>query len=162
MEDRWGRTSANLSGVPLLFGAASLWFSGWLVIHIHHRGFPVASRRIPAMIGFAIGAVGLLICTQVSEGGSTLQFALFFSVAIFGVEMVLRPSWSFCMDIGGSRSGAVSGSMNMVGNLGAAFSAVAFPFFVNHVTIPWIAPETNSASSFFVFAAAINLLELLC
>ena len=162
MMDRWRRTAANLSAVPLLFGAVSLWLSGWLVTHLYRRGFPVGSRRIPAMIGFFIGAVGLLLCTQMSEGESALQFALCFSVAIFGVEMVLSPSWSFCMDIGGARSGAVSGAMNMVGNLGAAFSAVSFPFFISHVTIPGIAPETGSANSFFVFAASVNLVAMIC
>ena len=74
--------------------------------------------------------------------------------------MTLSPSWSFCMDIGGARSGAVSGSMNMVGNLGAALSAVAFPFFVARVTIPGLVPETGSANSFFAFAAAVNVLAL--
>jgi ACS family glucarate transporter-like MFS transporter len=64
------------------------------------------------------------------------------------------------MDIGGSRSGAVSGSMNMVGNLGAALSAVVFPFFVRRVTIPSIAPIAGTANSFFVFAAVINLFAL--
>ena len=37
--------------------------------------------------------------------------------------------------------------MNMVGNMGAACSAVLFPYFVDHVTIPRIAPETGTANS---------------
>jgi ACS family glucarate transporter-like MFS transporter len=162
MEDRWGAEAANLSALPLLGGAVALWLSGWLVTHLYRRGFAVASRRVPAMAGFAIGAAGLLLCARVSEGDSALRFALLFSLALFGVEMILSPSWSFCMDIGGLRSGAVSGSMNMVGNLGAALSAVMFPYFVNHVTIPWFAPRTGSANSFFVFAASMNLLALVC
>jgi ACS family glucarate transporter-like MFS transporter len=77
---------------------------------------------------------------------------------VFGVEMTLSPSWSFCMDIGGKNSGAVSGAMNMLGNLGSAFSAIVFPRFVAHVTLPYFAEETGTANSFFVFAAAINVL----
>ena len=75
--------------------------------------------------------------------------------------MTLSSSWSFCMDIGGERSGAVSGAMNMVGNLGAAFSAVAFPYFVSNITIPILAPNLGNANSFFVFAAAINVLAVI-
>ena len=75
--------------------------------------------------------------------------------------MTLSPSWAFCMDIGGSRSGAVSGAMNMVGNLGAAVSAVAFPYFVESVTIPFFAEEAGTASSFFVMAAAMNVLAVI-
>ena len=113
------------------------------------------------MLGYALGAIGLLLSTQYSTGESVWPFIICFSVALFGVEMTLSPSWSFCMDIGGSRSGAVSGAMNMVGNLGAALSAVLFPFFVANVTIPGIAAETGTANSFFVFAATMNLLAVL-
>ena len=51
----------------------------------------------------------------------------------------------------------MSGAMNMLGNLGAAMSAILFPWFVHHVTLPRIAPTTGTANSFFVFAAALNI-----
>jgi ACS family glucarate transporter-like MFS transporter len=159
MEDRWGPQARSYAALPPLFGAASLCLSGALVTYLYKRGFPVASRRVPAMIGFALGALGLLLCTQL-ENDQPLVFALTFGIAIFGVEMVISPSWSFCMDIGGERSGAVSGSMNMLGNLGAAASAMLFPYFVANVTIPGIAPTTGTANSFFVFAATMNLLAM--
>jgi ACS family glucarate transporter-like MFS transporter len=161
MVERWGENAANLSAIPLLVGAVALWSSGAFVTRLHRLGFPVLSRRLPAMLGFGIGATGLLLCTQTAAGDSVWLFMVSFSLAIFGVEMTLSPSWSFCMDIGGERSGAVSGSMNMVGNMGAALSAVMFPYFVAHITIPVIAPELNTANSFFAFAAAVNILALL-
>ena len=86
-----------------------------------------------------------------------LLFVLSFSVAVFGVEMTISPSWAFCMDIGGGKSGAVSGAMNMLGNLGSAFSAIIFPYFVAHVTLPWLAEQPGTANSFFLFAAAMNV-----
>lgn len=122
---------------------------------LHSKGYPVASRRIPAVVGFTIGALGLILTTQ-AGGASPLLFVLCFSVAIFGVEMTIAPSWAFCMDIGGGKSGAVSGAMNMLGNLGSAFSAIVFPYFVAHVTMPWFAPKPGTANSFFLFAAVIN------
>jgi ACS family glucarate transporter-like MFS transporter len=48
----------------------------------------------------------------------------------------------------------------MVGNLGAAVSAVAFPFFVANITIPGIAETPGTANSFFLFAAGMNLLAV--
>ena len=51
--------------------------------------------------------------------------------------------------------------MNMVGNLGAALSAIAFPYFVANVTIPVIAEQSGTASSFFVFAAGMNILAVI-
>lgn len=161
MEDRWGTAAANYSAMPLLAGAVALWLSGATVTALHNRGSVVASRRLPAMIGFTLSAIGLLLCTQLAETDSALLFAAAFSLAIFGTEMTLSPSWCFCMDIGGNRSGAVSGSMNMVGNLGAAVSAVIFPYFVANVTLPYIAPETGSANSFFALAAGINIMAMI-
>jgi ACS family glucarate transporter-like MFS transporter len=89
-------------------------------------------------------------------------FIIFFSVAIFGIDMILSPSWAFCMDIGGDKSGAVSASMNMVGNIGAALSAILFPFFAAHITLPYFAAETGTGNSFFVFAAVLNVLAVVC
>ena len=161
VEERWGSAAANLTFVPLLVGAVALWVSGFLVTSLHRRGMPVLSRRIPAMTGYMLGAFGMLLCTQTTGSESVWPLIISFSVALFGVEMTLSPSWAFCMDIGGERSGAVSGAMNMVGNLGAALSAVLFPYFVAHVTLPYLAPSTGSADSFFVFAAGMNGLAVI-
>ena len=124
-------------------------------------GFPVLSRRLPAMAGYTLGAIGLLLCTQTVNESSVWPFIVCYSLAIYGVEMTLSPSWAFCMDIGGSRSGAVSGAMNMVGNMGAAVSAVVFPYFRDHITIPFFAEATGTANSFFVFAATMNVLAVM-
>lgn len=152
---QYGVEVASYAAIPLIFGMFAHWTSGALVTLLYSKGYPVGSRRIPAATGFAVGAIGLLLTTQAGAAGP-LAFVLCFSIAVFGVEMTIAPSWSFCMDIGGARSGAVSGAMNMLGNLGSAFSAIIFPYFVAHVTMPFFAPETGTANSFFVFAATIN------
>jgi len=158
--ENFGSQYASLASIPLLCGALALWISGWAVTGLHRRGYHVWSRRLPAMLGYSLSAIGLLLTTQMDDAGSVWAFIACFSLATFGVEMTLSPSWAFCMDIGGSRSGAVSAAMNMVGNLGAALSAVAFPFFVANVTIPVLAETPGSANSFFVFAAVINVLAM--
>jgi ACS family glucarate transporter-like MFS transporter len=158
--ETFGPEYAYLASLPLLCGAIALWVSGYSVTFLHKRGMPVMSRRLPAMMGYTLGAIGLLLCTQTSEATSVWTFIACFSLATFGVEMTLASSWAFCMDIGGSRSGAVSAAMNMVGNMGAAVSAVAFPFFVANVTVPVIAETTGTANSFFLFAATMNILAV--
>jgi ACS family glucarate transporter-like MFS transporter len=72
-----------------------------------------------------------------------------FTLAAFGTEMTISPSWSYCIDIGGGRSGQVSGAMNMVGNLGAFVSASAFPALAR-----W---NGGDAGLYFVVAASLNL-----
>ena len=79
--------------------------------------------------------------------------AAWFCLATFGMEMTISPSWAFCIDIGGTASGAVSASMNMLGNLGAFVSANAFPF-LQHLT--------GSSSAYFLTAALLNAGAILC
>ena len=134
--------------VPLLAGAAGNILSGWLVDALYRRGRPALSRRLPAMIGFALGALGLVM----SVGQASVVTAVFWlSVAIFGADMTLSPSWSFCIDLGGPHAGQVSGTMNMAGNLGAALVAVAFPYLRQ-----W----TGADTPFFYTAAALNALAI--
>jgi MFS transporter, ACS family, glucarate transporter len=139
------------SALPLLFAAFANWVAGGMVTALASRGMPVASRRITAIAGFALGVIGLIMAMQTDN---LIHFVVWFSVATFGVDMTLSPSWSFCNDIGGGSSGAVSGSMNMVGNIGAALSAILFPLFLN--------PVTGSANAFFVLAAGLNCIAVLC
>jgi ACS family glucarate transporter-like MFS transporter len=156
LQSRWGAEGAVLAPIPLVGGTLAQWFSGWTVSTLHRRGARVASRRVPAIAGFFISALGLVLCATAAPG-SPLAFVLCFSVAVFGVEMTISPSWAFCMDIGGLHAGTVSGAMNMVGNLGSAASAILFPWFIAHVTLPVVAEQTGTANAFFVFAAVLNL-----
>ncbi len=138
------------SAAPLIFAAFANWIAGSMVTGLYNKGYHVGSRRVTAIVGFALGVIGLLLATQAE---SLYFFIACFSLATFGVDMTLSPSWAFCNDIGGASSGAVSGSMNMVGNIGAALSAILFPFFIDE--------QTGSANSFFVLAAVINFIAII-
>lgn len=157
LKDQWGPEAIYYSAIPLLFAAAANWVAGSLVTWLYNKGFHISSRRIPAIIGFGLGVIGLVIATQVT---SLYWFVFCFSLATLGVDMTLSPSWAFCNDIGGNRSGSVSGSMNMVGNIGAALSAILFPFFRDYVTIPGLPKVEGSANSFFLLAALLNLVAI--
>jgi ACS family glucarate transporter-like MFS transporter len=133
------------SATPLIFAAFANWTAGTMVTQLFKRGYHVGSRRITAIVGFSLGVVGLLLATRTDN---MYWFVFCFSLATFGVDMTLSPSWAFCNDIGGGNSGAVSGSMNMVGNFGAAISIILFPFLQNEVT--------GSANKFFILAACIT------
>jgi MFS transporter, ACS family, glucarate transporter len=159
MTGQWGEVARYYAWVPLAVGTTAHWTAGWFGTYLYEKGKVVASRRAPAITGFAISVFGLFLTILVG-GGSPLAYVLCFSVAVFGVEMTISPSWSFCMDIGGAKSGAVSGAMNMLGNLGSAFSAIIFPVFVASVTLPYFAETTGTANSFFVFAATLNSLAI--
>ncbi len=151
VKDTYGLTSGEagwLAAMPLLGGAAGNWFSGWFVDRLYSKGHPVASRRLPAIIGFSLAAVSLLLSVHMDTAAGAVAFL---TLAIFGADMTLSPSWSFCVDIGGSHAGAVSGTMNMAGNLGAFVTALAFPYLK-----AWF----GSTMPFFYIGAALNILAV--
>lgn len=113
------------ASAPLIAGAFGNWFSGWMVDFIYKKGSWKLSRRIPAIMGFTFVVIGLLGNLQMETVNGAI---LFLSLAIFGADMTLSPSWSFCVDIGRKNSGAVSGTMNMAGNIGSFLTALAFPY----------------------------------
>jgi len=113
--------------IPLLCGAAGNIGSGVLVDGLFRSGRAIASRRLPAMTGFALAAIGLAM--SVGQPG-VWGAVLWLSVTMFGADMTLSPSWSFCIDIAGRHAGKVSGTMNMAGNLGSALVALAFPYLL--------------------------------
>jgi len=151
LKDQWpdDPRAVYFSATPLLFAAFANWVAGSMVTGLFKKGYHVGSRRATAMAGFTLGVIGLLLATQTEN---LYWFVFCFSLATFGVDMTLSPSWAFCNDIGGGNSGAVSGSMNMVGNIGAALSAIAFPLMLNQ--------QTGSANRFFVLAAGLNCVAI--
>jgi ACS family glucarate transporter-like MFS transporter len=140
--------AAFYSSAPLVVGAMGNWFSGWLVDRIYAGGAWRASRVVPAVVGFALAAGGLVGSVYMDDVRGAI---LFLSIAIFGADMTLSPSWSFCVDIGRRHSGAVSGTMNMAGNLGSFLTALAFPY---------IQAWTGSATPFFIVGATLNVLAI--
>ncbi len=140
--------AAFYASAPLIAGAFGNWFSGWLVDRIYSRGQWKLSRTLPAILGFTLAAGGLLGSVYSTEVGGAI---FFLSIAIFGADMTLSPSWSFCVDIGRENAGAVSGTMNMAGNIGSFITALAFPYLQ-----VW----TDSTTPFFYIGAALNVLAI--
>jgi len=125
--DLGGVEAGFYSSVPLIAGALGNWFSGWLVDRLYHPDRINLSRRLPAIIGFVLAASGMILMLFAQSPNVSI---IFLSLAIFGADMTLSPSWSFCIDIAKENAGAVSGTMNMAGNLGAFVTIIAFPYLL--------------------------------
>lgn len=136
------------ASAPLVFGALGNYFSGFLVDKIYSKGKWRRSRRLPAILGFALASIGLIASLYMETAFGAV---VFLSIAIFGADMTLSPSWSFCVDIGKKNAGAVSGTMNMAGNIGSFITALAFPYLLS-----WF----GSVESFFITAALLNVIAI--
>lgn len=144
------RDAVAYAMAPLLAGTVSLWIAGWLIDLLYRSRWRAWSRRVTGILGFGISTIGLLALTQAT---TPMGAAMCFTLAEFGSDMTVSPSWVFCADIAGRNAGGVSGAMNMIGSLGSFVSANAFPVLV---------AATGSASAYFFCAAALNVLAILC
>lgn len=136
------------ASAPLIFGAIGNYFSGFLVDRIYSAGNWSLSRRLPAIVGFLLASAGLLASIFME---TPVGAVVCLSLAIFGADMTLSPSWSFCVDIGKKNSGAVSGTMNMAGNIGSFITALAFPYLLE-----WF----GKPEPFFILAAFLNMIAI--
>jgi len=134
-----------LASAPLLGGALGNWTGGIIVDALYRAGRTTLSRRLPAAAGFLLAAGGLVASLAFDDPVSVV---LCLTVAIFGADMTLPPSWAFCIDIGRAHAGVVAGTMNMAGNIGSFVTSLAFPYLML---------LTGSATPFFVVGAALNL-----
>ncbi len=136
------------SAAPLLGGAAGNWLGGALVDRLYRRGLGHQSRQIPAMIGFTLSVISILASMLCA---TPFPAVLCLTLAMFGSDMTVSASWAFSIDIGRGHSGAVSGAMNMAGNLGSFLTSLAFPY---------LQLITGSTSSFFVVGAGLNAIAV--
>lgn len=150
------------AAVPLLCGALGNWVGGAMVDRIYRQGKWKLSRQLPPIVGFLLAAAGLVGLQLVD---SPLGYAAMLAIAVFGADMTLSPSWTFCIDIGRRNAGTVSGTMNMAGNLGAFATLLAFPYLKEWTEAylavhPGVPPWITSTTPFFLGAAALDLLAV--
>jgi len=134
------------SVAPFIAGAIGNWLAGGWIDRIYRKGSWDLSRKLPAMVGFALAAIGMVGSLFMD---TPLAAVAMLSLAILGADMTLPPSWTLCVDIGKSNSGAISGTMNMAGNVGSFLTALAFPYLT-----AW----TGSVDFFFYTAAGLSVL----
>ena len=141
-------TAGWYSASTFIAGAAGNVISGRVIDLVYRAGRWRLSRQLPAMVGFALAAAGVIAAAQMDTVGPAV---FWLSVAVFGADMTLAPSWALCTDIGRKHSGAVSGTMNMAGNFGSFVTTLAFPYLLD-----W----TGTHVAFFYVAAALNVIAM--
>jgi MFS transporter, ACS family, glucarate transporter len=128
METRYGVqpnsvVGAILKGGPLLLGGLGCLIGGYWTDFLTHRfKHRRWARRLPAMVGH--GLCGLCYVLAIYSG-DVWTAALAISLAAFSNDLMMGAAWATCQDIGGRHTAVVSGWMNMLGNMGGAFSGWA-------------------------------------
>src|SRR5207248_8940554 len=112
---------------PLLLGGIGCMVSARIVPRVARATGIMLARRIVAIIGFVGAAASVFMFTKVADPTRAM---LLLGLAGFFNDFVMPPAWAGSMDIGGRYSGTVSGSMNMVGNIGRALSPLIIGYIL--------------------------------
>jgi sugar phosphate permease len=110
--------SALLAGTPLFVGAAGSLFAGWVS--------PILSRRLGGAgnVRRGIGAAGAF--------GAAALLVVTIALVAFCNDIQLPGAWTACMDVGGKAVATLSGTMNMMGNVGGFVSPIVCGYIVSH------------------------------
>lgn len=145
------KKSALLAGLPLFLGGIGSILSGWLNPMLQRWvGSAARSRKILGVAGLLGSAVCLVIATR---QGSPMAAVLAIGCASFCTDITVPASWTTCMDIGGKYVGTVSGTMNMMGNLGG---------FVSPIVLGYIVGRTGDWNLTFYLTAGVYVLGAVC
>jgi ACS family glucarate transporter-like MFS transporter len=116
---------ALLACVPLFFGGVGCLLAGCLSARLDHWLSSVARTR-RWLGGLGMGGAGLMLLLSI-QLQHPVASVLAIGVAALLSDLSMPGSWGACMDVGGRHTGALSGSMNMAGQVGGAIAPMAVP-----------------------------------
>jgi MFS transporter, ACS family, glucarate transporter len=118
-----------VTSIPFLLAAAGCFFGGILSDFFVKKYGKKWGRRIAPMIG--LGLSGIFVIVSALTENDTIAIILL-SIGMMFMDVTAPVSWAVAMDIGGKRSGSVSGAMNTAGLAGAYLSTISFGYLATN------------------------------
>ncbi|GAB3163709.1 MFS transporter [Telluribacter humicola] len=109
--------------LPFISGAIGCFMGGFISDWLVKRFGLRIGRASVGMVGMGLSSLVMWV-SALSEDNLTAAYLL--SAGMLFKDLTLPVSFAVCVDIGKSRAGTVSGTMNMIGQLGGFFLAVFF------------------------------------
>jgi len=131
-----------LAALPLFGIAVGVLAGGFAADRLRVRLGPRLGAGLPGIVGLPLAALAAVGGALVDDAQSS---ALLLACAAACAGAGIAPAWAVCVEIGGTHSAMVSGTMNMFGNLGGALSPVVFGLCVEHLG-SWTAPLFSMAA----------------
>ena len=82
----------------------------------------------------SLGSTGLIVSGALLLGATITPnkwtAVAFLTIGLGAMDLMLPVAWSICVDAGREHAGAISGAMNMAGQVGSLISSVAFGYWV--------------------------------
>src|SRR5437667_1491864 len=126
---------AALAGIPLFFGGLGAIICGLATPRlVRATGSLARTRQTIALLGFTGASVLLVTSSYISD---PLLAILAMGLASFCNDLTMPGSWSTCMDVGAKYAGTLSGSMNMMGSIGAAIAPLVIGIILDSSGRNW-------------------------
>ena len=116
-----------LSTLPFILGALANLVGGFTSDFMVKKVGLRWGRRLVAMIGLS-SAAGFTVLTILTD--HQLLALLFLGLSYAGSDFMLPTAWAVCLDVGKRYAGAVTGAMNMAGQVGSFISSALFGYLV--------------------------------
>jgi MFS family permease len=141
---------ALLACVPLFFGGIGSILAGLLSARLDvWLGSIARTRRWLGVLG--MGAAGLMLSISMQLQTPVASVLAIGLAALFS-DLAMPGAWGACMDVGGRHTGALSGSMNMMGQVGGAIAPMAVPLVLAATNNNWSINMGLFAISYFLGA----------
>lgn len=116
------------SSLPYLLAAIGCFSGGYISDQACKKWGKKWGRRGVPMIGLASSGVCLIIASMTANNYMAI-LALGMGMAL--MDITAPVAWAVAMDIGGTRSGTISGAMNTAGLTGAYLTTISFGYLAN-------------------------------
>lgn len=116
------------SSVPYLLAAMGCFTGGWISDKACLRWGKKWGRRIVPMVGLFVAGICIITASLVSDN---LLAIIYLGVGMAFMDVTAPVAWAVAMDMGGTKSGAISGTMNTAGLTGAYISTVFFGYLAS-------------------------------
>jgi len=126
------------STLPFIVGACANLLGGTLSDILVRRFGLKVGRRTVGSLGLGLAAL-FMFATAMTP--SMTAAAVFLALGYGSMDCMLPVAWAVCLDVGRKYAGAVTGAMNMAGQVGSFLSSVAFGYLVkafNDYNLPLI------------------------
>jgi len=116
------------SSVPYLLAAIGCFTGGWISDKACLRWGKKWGRRIVPMVGLFVAGICIITASLVSDN---LLAIIYLGIGMAFMDVTAPVAWAVAMDMGGTKSGAISGTMNTAGLTGAYISTVFFGYLAS-------------------------------
>ncbi|WP_202901714.1 MFS transporter [Bryobacter aggregatus] len=119
----------SFSALPFIVGFGGNLLGGFLSDFLSKKFGLKIGRRTVGAAGLALSGLCMLATAYTPDRFMAVGFL---ALGYGFMDCMLPVSWAICLDVGKRYAGALSGSMNMAGQLGSFGSSVAFGYLVDY------------------------------